>query len=984
VALTEFNRTNDNLAQTIHLWTQLSDSDQSIKELAVQTEIEQLNNLLFTEQRAMAKWYSHIRLAESIFSLLLEQKIELRLLADNNQSDMQVVTHAIPSVITALTDKMAIQLTPNVYRTFILTCLSFGMVMLVMQLLRLRFRVKQHSVENILAFEALLKVDSSEDVNTAIPISCAENSQVLDIVNKLIKPEHTEIQYQALATEFQQYKTIIAQNHVVVNWKYTPKRNYINNSELLVSMLAKDQVIPRKSWRHWFDKNAIATLISCAKKAKVGTNDSSCLVKTIAGMHLNVYINKDEQGWFGTVADNDQINKFEEQTRQLSVEMADMEKILRNKDIVNADKLSKMIIRTMLQSQSVSVGSGVSSLQVYRQLTRIFDWCRQTKIRTQLQQSNHSISTTDIYFHDELHAAVFNAMSEAYLQRNQIFLHADAQLVLQANIDARLFHRTLLGVCRLILAEQFKSTLQLKVKVVDKKAGQQIVRFEFIALLSKPIKKIPEIVSLLLTEKELLPNNAPEVIRYLHVLLTSLYSENLQVQQNDQGFLVSFDLPITVVKNQNEEQANIDLKQANILVVSGNSTINEVIRHNLNATTAVVEILHNASYFTKQVTVKHLNHQKLDLVVLADDCFKSDYGLINQHIASLPKGLQPKLMVMQSPFAARLHFNGLYSQANYPLCRLSFQQTLQNLLLSDKANNCLITAKELQQFQCLPAQVEVLFAVSSPEKHQVLIRVLQWLGLHIHIVCHAETLIKHWQSGRYLVLFTELSASPYIELDIGKSIRRGIFTLPEITIECSKEALDTVAKHWINISLPTELNIKTLVADLAPWLKSKAAMLAPENIAFNQDNIMINNVKVKETEILPITDFNKALVKGKNQQQIDINDGLLSEVAQVFNLMQYAQNQGSPELAVYMLDVYLQDINVAIEELTQAIKDNDQDVIQTTIDTLLITTKILSADEFYLCCQNLQQAIIDNNDISLWINEIKRQQLLLVNFAEAI
>jgi HPt (histidine-containing phosphotransfer) domain-containing protein len=536
----------------------------------------------------------------------------------------------------------------------------------------------------------------------------------------------------------------------------------------------------------------------------------------------------------------------------------------------------------------------------------------------------------------------------------------------------------------LILAEQFKSTLKLNVKVVDKKAGQQIVRFEFIALMSKPIKKIPEIVSLLITENELSPINTPEVIRYLHVLLGSLYSENLQVQQNDQGFLLSFDLPITVVTSQNEGQINIDLKQANILVVSGNPTINEIIKHNLKATTAVVEILSQVNYFTKQVTVKHLNHQKLDLVVLADDHLKSDYDLISQHIASLPKGLQPKLMVMQSPFAARLHFNGLYSQANSPLCRLNFQQTLQNLLSSDKANNCLITAKELQKYRCLPVQVEVLFAVSSPEKHQVLIRVLQWLGLHIHIVCQAETLTKHWQSGRYLVLFTELSTSPYIELDIGKSIRRGIFALPETTIESSKEALETVAKHWVNISLPTELNIKTLVADLAPWLKSKAAMLAPENIAFSQDNIKNNHVKVNEAENPHIADFNKSLVKNKNQQKIDITDGPLNDIAQVFDLVKYAQNQGSPELAVYMLDVYLQDINIAVEELTQAIEDNDKNVIQTAIHTLLITTKILSADEFYLCCQKLERAIINDDDISLRVSEIEQQQLLLVNFAEAI
>ncbi|MFT5756763.1 MAG: hypothetical protein ACI9LM_001484 [Alteromonadaceae bacterium] len=983
VPISQFIAINHNVEQIIQLWTQLNDNEQSIKDLIVHTEIEQLNHLLFTEQKVMAKWHSHIRLAENVFTALLEQKKQLRLMAEANDSNIQVVSHTIPRVITRLADNMAIKLTPNLYRTFLLVCLGLGIMVLMIQLVRLRLRIKKHSADNIQVYEALLKADMNGVVNEAVKIKCAENRQVAEIVNKLVKPAHSEFQYQALLADHQQHLTMIAKKNVVVHWQYRPKNTYLHNDALLVSLLADDKTQPIKSWRHWFDKNTVATLISCAKKVTVGSDGLSCFVKTSSGKHLDVYINKNEQGWFGTLADNSNVSKLEEDIRQLNTDVVEMAEMLRKQDIVNADKLSKMIIRTMLQSQSVSVGSSLSSLQVYRQLTRIFDWCRQTKIRTLLQQNNHTVSARDVSFHDELHAAVFNAMSEAHLQRNQIFLHADAQLVSQANIDVRLFHRTILGVCRLMLAEQFKSTLQFNVKVADKKAGQQIVRFEFIALLSKPIKKTPEIVSLLITENELLPKNTPEVIRYLKILLTSLNSKNVQVQQNGQGFLLSFDLPITVLASQNEDRINLDLKQANILVVSGNSTCNEVIKQNLNATTAVVEVLNKASYFTQQVTIKHLNHQKLDLVVLADDCFKSDYGLISQHIASLPKGLQPKLMVMQSPFAARLHVNGLYNQANYPLCRLSFQQSVQNLLLSDKANNCLLAAQELQQYQYLPTQVEVLFAVSSPEKHQILIRVLQWLGLHIHIVCHAEALIKHWQSGRYLVLFTELNLSPYIELDIGKSIRRGIFTLPETTIDGTKEALKTVAKHWINIRLPAQLDIKNLTADLAPWLKPKTS-LALETTIFNQDPVMQD--KVNESEILHTTALNKVLLEENKPIEIDVKNHSLDKTVQVFNLQQYAKNQGSPQLAVYMLDVYLKDIDITIDCLGQAIKDNKPEVIQTALNTLLMTTEILSADDFQLCCQKLKQAISDHDDnnISLWVNEMKQQQKLLVNFAEAI
>jgi len=978
VSLSQFTEMNLNLEQAIQLWTTLSEHQQSIKNLTIQAEIEQLNHLLFTEQRTMAKWYSHIRLAESIFSALQEQKHELRLIADNSYPHEQIVIHMIPNVITALADRVSMKITLTSYYLFLLVCLSLGIVLLIMQLLLLRRRIKRHSATSIDLLKAIVAPDFTGVSDNDKLMNSAESTKIYEIVSQLIKPEHSEQQYQRLLTENKQNLTIIAQKNAVVNWHYIPQKTYIKNNELLMSLLSKNGALPEGGWRCYFDKPTVELLILTAKEVKENAVNQSCIVTTISGQHLNIYINKSEQGWFGTVADISEINNLEHNIQKLKDNAVDMTELLDSKDIAYADKLSNMIVRTMLQSQSVSVNSSVNSLQVYRQLTRIFDWCRQTKIKTQLQQNNHSVSATDINLHNEVHAAVFNMMSEANLQRNQIFLRLDTQLNSQVNIDIRLFHRTLLGVCRLILAEQFKSTLQLNVKVIDKKAGQQIVRFEFIAFLNKAIKKIPDNVSLLVAENELLPVNVPEVVCYLHALLTSLHGENRQVQQSDEGFKLIFDLPITIVTSQHEEQVAIDLKQANVLVVSGNQISNSLVKNCLSTTTAKVEVLTESRYFNKQVTTKHLNRQKLDVVILADDCFKSDIGHITQQIASLPKSLRPKLMVMQSAFSARMHLDGLFSQSNNPLCCLSFLQALQNLLLSDKADNCLLKAAELNQHQYLPTQVEVLFAVEDPEKHQILIRVLQWLGLHIHIVCHSQSLIKHWQSGRYLLLFTELTVSPFIELDTGKSIRRGIFKLTGSPIESAKDTLETATKNWINVSLSAELDIQTLVVELLPWLKSKASALAPENVKTVQHGI--------ETEDSAKITPKKYIVEEGNIPTIEVKDELLNQEPPVFNMLKYAQNQGSSELAAYMLDEYIADINIAFEKLIQAVKDNEQSVIHAAINTLLMTASILSANEFHLCCQKLQQAIIDRDTkrISSLISKLEQQQLLLVNFAEAI
>jgi hypothetical protein len=139
-----------------------------------------------------------------------------------------------------------------------------------------------------------------------------------------------------------------------------------------------------------------------------------------------------------------------------------------SKHNIDNEKLSNMVVRTMLQSQSVSIGSGVTSLQVYRQLSRIFDWCRQNEIRSQFSSALQPMTLSDVALYNEIDAALLNIISDAHFQRNNIYYQQDEQLLTHAKLDIRLFHRLLNGICRLLLVDLFKATVPvslIKMKV---------------------------------------------------------------------------------------------------------------------------------------------------------------------------------------------------------------------------------------------------------------------------------------------------------------------------------------------------------------------------------------------------------------------------------------------------------------------------------------------------------------------------------------
>jgi HPt (histidine-containing phosphotransfer) domain-containing protein len=700
-----------------------------------------------------------------------------------------------------------------------------------------------------------------------------------------------------------------------------------------------------------------------------------------------IYSEKEFQQTIANKKSNQQveeIKKLKNAIKKLE-QASDKESLqLRSKHNIDNEKLSNMVVRTMLQSQSVSIGSGVNSLQVYRQLSRIFDWCRQNEIRTQFSSALQPMILSDVALYNEIDAALLNIISDTHFQRNNIYYLQDEKLLTHAKLDIRLFHRLLNGICRLLLVDLFKATLQVSTRVIDKNEGQQMVCFDFSVTAKKAIAKVPEEIKrlLLVESSESAKITANDTLAYLNLLFDVLNVTNKNVQLQENGYQFSFTLPIAFADIVEEISVNkIDLQQANVLLLSSDNNICGIIDKALASANGLIENLSKPALIFPRLSTSTLMSNNVDLVILSSDLYIKWFEKIQQHISSLATNIQPKLFVIQPGFNAPLERHGLFEQGANPLKISALQQSIYDFLTTEKASNHKLNASTFIEHQYLVTQVEVLFAVEAPTKHLTLIRILQWLGLQVKIVSQPKGMSKFWSSGRYLLLFTEFEQSPFIEMAAGKGVRRDIFTLSKSSF--STKNIPSLAEKWRVSVVPKLDDIDALVTLLQPWLKAKHTQ-AISNAPLEEQN----NDSQKRKNI----DAQKRQTSKKIDQvhsALDLTPASKTNQSEPFNLEQYAKTQGSAELAIVMLDDYIADIDDVVRQLSTALDEQNYPLGISLIHNLMKIGTILAAQNLLATCKQLllelnQDKIHEHQLIMVLFEQLNHQKRLLSLFAEAI
>ncbi len=296
-----------------------------------------------------------------------------------------------------------------------------------------------------------------------------------------------------------------------------------------------------------------------------------------------------------------------------------------------------------------------------------------------------------------------------------------------------------------------------------------------------------------------------------------------------------------------------------------------------------------------------------------------------------------------------------------------------------KPNAFINQAELINLRQSYQAQaIEVLLAVKIPKARQELLQLLQSFGLQVTLVTHAVTQKKQWKSGRFSLLITEFEQSPFVDftdnLADGSRLQRGIFSLGHsFTLPNDDKISD-----WHVAKLAESLNltayIKQLATVLSPWLKIKTS-----NAVVSTKNKQ--SIKVSQANISPLL-----------EQKSSLN----SQIKAAFDFELYFLNQGSAELALYMLDDYIAENLALVTKLTQALALEDFNIASDVISSLLLNGKILAATELIQCCHHWQTLLSikhsssenkkeENNALQAkLLSKTKREVAAIASYAQVV
>ncbi|MEW6983566.1 hypothetical protein AAD001_13020 [Colwelliaceae bacterium 6471] len=946
-----FDQTSESVDSIFALLKSLLDGKNSDLEEFPQ-QVETLEQLLFNEHRTLSKWRGHLRLAQQYLALITEQQQALSALTlaktveiDSHSPWTKNLNHWLNNNGEQITDKH-IQYALMTFALLLIFIFGF-------QVIKLRNKLKAYGEQSIKMCRDII----DPTIEQPPLIRSSEQLAIANIVTQLQTPLHSEADYQEMLAQHHQQLAVLAEHIQVCYWQASSAHGVIGVKHFHKILARSDHANKiLTSWRRYFDRKSVVEIIACARKAKTERQFQSLVVTSVEQRSLKLTINYGD-AWFGTLSDNSLVADLNQQIVALGEQLEVAQKNIPAQALLFTEQLNTMLVKTSLHCQSNIADVNAQTSLVFRQLIKMQDWCQQITTIAELQSEEQPLTLVDVDFNDVLHAALFNAMAEANQQRNQILLSNDPQLLSMVKLDVDLFQQAIVAICRLLLAEQYKANLVLSLQVIDKNSGQQLIRFKGKVHTLKKLEQLPQALSYLLMEDRDEHLEIPVLLRYLETLFSTLHASNLAAELNEQGFQFQLDLPLALA--QQADVNAIDLKQMNVLLISTEQATQDIINNGIKSANGLVENLSKPELFSRQLSVKHLNRKKVDIVIVAADCFVTSIDTITQHINSLPVGLQPKVFILQPYFNGQLHQYGLYSQAATPLCSNAFLTALQSLHIGNARTNIVIDKDECKKRQCLPVHVEVLFACEHPSKHEALLRVLTWLGLQVHIVTHEETMLNFWRSGRYLVLFSEFKSSPFVELLVGQAIQRGVLTFEQSPFKGLSQQEERIMANWNVAKVPEITEIALLVERLSPWLKPKPKLIK---------------------KAVKVATENAAGAVVSMAQEVDTHNVGEQVLDNAFDLKGFATHQGSAEMAALMLDEYTLDNEEQMQRLKAACSEHDIDKAHEALAQLKINAQIMVAEKMFDACIQTEEVLAE--DITKLSQCLKPLTLVVAEVAE--
>ncbi|WP_448212645.1 hypothetical protein [Colwellia sp. MEBiC06753] len=994
-------------------------SSQSPNSQAITRQLQQLIAYFSDEQALLGKWQGSIRLYQPyILALNVANHALLNKKQQLLKQVLPIAEAASPTSKTGIQKagekiqlwgyQLSIDILTNTALVLSLVLMMFGVILAVIS-----FQTMRRQLARLMTF---IEQQLSQRERQPSPEN-NEQQHVQTMLNQQLSTVFSQADIEYLTQQNQQQWANLFEHTGCCYWqldnrKGTDKSTIQLSTDQVSKLFSQEksanlQAQPIAFWRLILGRDNFKQLIELAKQAKHSQDIATGAFTLADNISLAITISCHQQIWQGTVIEQSAIAELEQQlitNEQQYQQFAEQQLLAAEHDY---QMLSEMVVKGMLQSQQVAMVSGTNIQPIHRQLERLFNCVRQQQVMTQIALAQRSKKIVNVNLPQTIYAVINNSSLNAALAQNHIHLMLDNNLCRDTSIDVRLFSQLLNDFCSILLREQFKHQLLLSIKVIDQNAGQQnlLITGKLTAIdqqVSAQAFEVPKHLTALSIDKlakdkafinQESANKVPEsnvssdvTISCFEQILAELHAEPVTLTQVEHGLEVSFKLPVTIAslaavtaatsavsQQQAQSKSTKLLAQKHILVITENSVQRNILSQYIRDAGAQCETLSNLDHFSKNYNLAAINRQKLDAVILAGPT-NTKHQNVRQHIASLPVKKQPVLLIVQSlqnHVVSNVLQIGLYSLSDAPICRELLINELASQLKNKQADNLVVSADQLNCQQFLPAQVELLLAVSDVEQHQLLWRLLLSLGFKVTVVADESSMLKHWQTGRYLILFNEFSQSPYIQLAAGQSISRGVFHFAQDEVIELSESQAEFSKNWHLGQVPESRDIKALTTILAPWLKAPEQFYATKSAAASIENNPQDHQHTSASAVETLVSF-----------EHQINHALPS----AFNLQQYMKNQGSPELAAMMMDEYLAELTDKSNALTALVLNKDHQAMKQAIDELQLVAKIIAAPTLRQLTSQLAQAMTKGSaeHIERLIKQVKAEISTVQQYADSI
>jgi hypothetical protein len=992
--LVEFNYIQQEIQRDIIRWQASANrvTNENSNKKALVEQILVLNSLLFSEQNTFAKWHGQLRRAVDLQAELRKQKAELIPLLDNTLVVQPLKPSLIKQQFFAWLVKANIDVKPKHYTWLIAGVFLLLSLIFISLLCNLRRKIKYFGKQSTAVVEEFVTTG-----HVVAKIPGLEVTAMLNAIKQLSQPLHREGDFEQQQQEYQRQIVFMSRHSGVAFWQM-PLRTEKQQQQLSV-LLGVD--VNNQHWRQCFRRADVRAILSLARQAK--KHQSVEKISLISNQEKALALTLEYVGglWCGSLSNAKEHQVLKDSNAQLQQQLKQQNQADKLAIITRSDKALGLVNSVMLQRQLVSITRGDEQL-AYQQLRQLARWGEQQKTCAQLRLNDFVLTLSRVTLANEMHTVLANVSLAAAQSNNCIYLHMAENLASSVTLESELFQAMIATICHKVLTEQQGAELNIALQVIDVNSGQQTVQISF--LLNKPsdAQKLSQVINELAFDDEITADFDHATEHYLRdlQLVFNVNNKASQLLESVGKFSFEFSLSIAEELNKSSENQQVNLTKCAFLVIATDKVSRERICHQLGHSKAIVETMQNLSLFRRQMSIKHLMKYRLDVIILSPEVYFSDYDLITQHLASLPAKIQPKILVIQPLNCTVLQRTGLFSASNLPWFTGELIANIIALLNNNNKINLLVEPEVFSPYRFIPSQVEVLLGVTSACKHQVLLRILHWLGLQVTVVSQQEQLEHLWQSGRYLVTICEFSS---FNSTVNHSLTpvRGLFTLSN-NKDKSDDFFDkmNLPKSWHRGYLAPILDIQQLIQQLSPWLKSaagtgenQAILASPLGKQDNKHSVMPNIVSDK-SDVIGEQVLNMADI----EQSLDFSFGFAKinkPTAETLDLTQYAENQGSAELAAFMLDEYLADISTNIQALSSAVAAQDYRLALALLQSLTTLANVIAAKPLLAQCRQLSQllspkalnasfSVAEKEALQRQLNHLKLCLLRLTEFAEAI